>query len=346
MTKKITIAIDAMGGDNSPDKTIHGVKLFIDKFILEKDFIINLFGDEKKIKEKLIKYNIKDENIIITHTDSVVSDKETPITAVKNSKNTSMWKCIKSQLDGNADISLSAGNTGVLLVISRMILKMMEDVSKPALAGLWPNKIGTNVVLDLGANIECNEQNLIDFAELGSALYKSLFPADKALVSLLNVGSEEIKGTELLKNTSKKLTELSSENNFIFKGYIEGNEIMNGNSNVIVTDGFTGNIALKTAEGTAKFITDNLKKSLTENMFTKISLIFSYFSLKKFQNKLDPRKYNGAIFLGLNGPVVKSHGGIDSLGFYHSIDLCYKIVKGNLMKQIKNNLSHLKNGKG
>ncbi len=345
MTKKITIAIDAMGGENAPDKTIQGVGIFVNKSRLNKDYTLNLFGDEEKIKEKLKKYKIKDESIIVTHTKSVVSDEETPITAVKNSKNTSMWNCIKSQIDGNANISLSAGNTGVLLVISRMILKMMEDVSKPALAGLWPNKIGTNVVLDLGANIECSEKNLIDFAELGSALYKSLYPSEKANVSLLNVGSEEIKGTELLKNTSKKLTDLSSDNNFIFKGYIEGNEIMSGKTNVIVTDGFTGNIALKTAEGTAKFITDNLKKSLTENLFSKISLIFSYFSLKKFQKKLDPRKYNGAIFLGLNGPVVKSHGGIDGLGFYHSIDLCYKIVKGNLMSQIKNNLSHLKNGK-
>ena len=253
-----------------------------------------------------------------------------------------MWNCIKSQIDGDADISLSAGNTGVLLVISRMILKMMNEVSKPALAGLWPNQNGMNVVLDLGANIECNDTNLIDFAELGSALYKSLFPKDKPMVSLLNVGSEEIKGTEVLKKAYQKLTRLSDENNFIFKGYIEGNEIMKGNSNVIVTDGFTGNIALKTAEGTAKFITKNLKISLTENLFSKISLIFSYFSLKKFKEKLDPRKYNGAIFLGLNGPVVKSHGGTDSIGFFYSIDLCYKIVKGNLMSQIKKNLKHSK----
>jgi glycerol-3-phosphate acyltransferase PlsX len=263
------------------------------------------------------------------------------LTAIKNSKNTSMWNCIKSQTEGKSHISLSAGNTGVLLVISRMILKMMNEVSKPALAGLWPNQKGVNVVLDLGANIECNDENLIDFAELGSALYKSLYPNDKPLVSLLNIGSEEIKGTDVLKKAFKKLTTLSNDNNFIFNGYIEGNKIMSGNSDVIVTDGFTGNVALKTAEGTAKFITDNLKRSLTENFFTKISLIFSYFSLKKFKKKLDPRKYNGAIFLGLNGPVVKSHGGTDALGFYHSIDLCYKIVKGDLMKQIKNNLNHL-----
>ena len=253
-----------------------------------------------------------------------------------------MWNCINHQLEGKSDISLSAGNTGVLLVISRMILKMMEEVSKPALAGFWPNQTGMNVVLDLGANIECNDQNLVDFAELGSALFKSLYPEIKPKVSLLNVGSEEMKGTEILKTTSKRLKELSSDDNFIYLGYIEGNNIMSGNSNVIVTDGFTGNIALKTAEGTAKFITKNLRNALTENLITKLSLIFSYFSLKKFKEKLDPRKYNGAIFLGLNGPVVKSHGGIDSIGFYHSIELCYKIVKGNLMSEIKKNLKHSK----
>jgi len=167
-----------------------------------------------------------------------------------------------------------------------------------------------------------------------------LFPNEKPKVALLYVGSEEIKGTEMLKTASKKLKEISNEDNFIYNGYIEGNNIMSGKSNVIITDGFTGNIALKTAEGTAKFITSNLKNSLTN-----LSLIFSFFSLKKFKEKLDPRKYNGAIFLGLNGPVVKSHGGIDSMGFYHSIDLCYKIVKGNLMNEIKKNLKYSKRGK-
>ena len=345
MTKKITIAIDAMGGDNAPFKTIKGVYLFLKNNVSNSDFQLNLYGDQIKLKEELSKYKISKENIKIIHAESSISDEETPLTAVKNAKNTSMWNCIKSQADGEADVSLSAGNTGVLLVISRMILKMMDEVSKPALAGLWPNKKSTNVVLDLGANIECDENNLVDFAELGSALHKSLFPKERAIVSLLNIGSEEIKGTETLKKTFRKLSELSDEKNFIFDGYIEGNKIMSGSSNVIVTDGFTGNIALKTAEGTAKFITDNLKYSLNKNIFTKISLLFSYFSLKKFKDKLDPRKYNGAIFLGLKGPVVKSHGGIDALGFYYSIDLCYKIVKGNLMSQIKNNLSHLNGDK-
>ena len=342
MSKKISIAIDAMGGDNSPDKIIEGIKIFLEKYKKTDDFVLNIFGEEQILKEKLKKLDLNTDQINIINSNTVVSDEETPMTAVKNSKNTSMWNCIQHQLEGKSDISLSAGNTGVLLVISRMILKMMNDVSKPALAGLWPNQYGMNVVLDLGANIECNDQNLVDFAKLGSALYKSLFPLDKPKVSLLNVGSEEIKGTEMLKSASKKLRELSSDENFIYNGYIEGNNIMSGKSNVIITDGFTGNIALKTAEGTAKFITKNLKTTLTENFITKISILFSYFSLKKFKDKLDPRKYNGAIFLGLNGPVVKSHGGIDSIGFYHSIDLCYKIIKGDLMSQIRKNLKHSK----
>ena len=281
MSKKISIAIDAMGGENSPDKIIEGVSYFIKKNNSKNDFILNIFGKENIIQEKLKKYNLNSNSINLINSNSVVSDEETPMTAVKNSKNTSMWNCIQHQLEGKSDISISAGNTGVLLVISRMILKMMNDVSKPALAGLWPNQHGVNVVLDLGANIECNDQNLVDFAELGSALFKSLFPNIKPKVSILNVGSEEIKGTEMIKTASKRLKDLSSEENFIYNGYIEGNNIMKGESNVIVTDGFTGNIALKTAEGTAKFITDSLKKTLTQRKESKNSCLILLRNLEK-----------------------------------------------------------------
>ena len=340
MDKKICIAIDAMSGENSPFKNIEGISIFCKKN-KKNDFFFNIFGDEKKIINEINKYNLSREIFKIFHTESVVSDNETPLTAIKSSKNTSMWNSVYSQIKSESDISLSAGNTGVLLVISRMILKTIQGVSKPALAGLWPNNKGMNIVLDLGANIECDENNLVEFSEMGSALYKSLFQKDNAKVALLNVGSEEYKGTEIIKKAYSRLKLISQNGDFIFNGYIEGNKIPDGESNVIITDGFTGNIALKTAEGTAKFITDNLKNLLTENIFSKFSLIFSYFSLKKFKNKLDPRKFNGAIFLGLNGPVVKSHGSTDSVGFYHSIELCYNIVKGNLMNQIKENLSHL-----
>ena len=340
MTENVKISIDLMSGENSPNKTIEGIDLFL-KRNKNNDYFFYLFGDQNIVESQINKLkNFKDKYKLID-TKIIVSDDLPALSAIKKGKNSSMWKSIESQILSDSNVSLSAGNTGVLLVMSKMILKTLKDVDKPALAGLWPNKKGMNVVLDLGANIECNEENLVDFAELGSALYKSLYD-NKAFVALLNIGLEEIKGTEILKSAYKKLNDLSNENNFIFNGYIEGNQIMNGDSNVIVTDGFTGNVALKTAEGTAKFITDNLRQSLTRNIFSKISLIFSYFSLKKFKDRLDPRKYNGAIFLGLNGPVVKSHGGTDALGFYHSIELCYKIVKGDLMKQIKSNLSHLK----
>ena len=243
-----------------------------------------------------------------------------------------MWKTIESLKDKKADIALSAGNTGAMLVISRLLLETIVGISKPALAALWPNEKNMNVVLDLGANIECNEKNLTDFALMGSALYKSLFNNEKPKTALLNVGSEEIKGNDILKKTYSILKN-KKDDNFEFCGYIEGNHIMDGKIDVIVTDGFTGNIALKTAEGTANFITKNFKKSLS-----KISLLLSYSSLKKFKDKLDPRKYNGAIFLGLQNPVVKSHGGTDSVGFAHSIDVCNKIVQSELIKKIKSNL--------
>jgi len=341
MTNKIIIAIDAMGGENAPAKNIEGISIFLNRNKNRKDFFFNIYGDGSLINKEIKKFNISTNFYKIFQSSSVVSDEETPLTAIKNSKDSSMWNAINSQIELNSNITLSAGNTGVLFVVSRMLLKTIEHVSKPALAGLWPNKKNMNVVLDLGANVECDDKNLVDFSEMGAALYKALFPEDTAKVALLNIGSEEIKGTENLKKAYSKLKEISKYGDFIFDGFIEGNKITNGDSNVIVTDGFTGNVALKTAEGTVKFITDSLKESLTETLLSKISILFSYFALKKFKAKFDPRKFNGAIFLGLKGPVVKSHGSTDAIGFYHSIDLCYRIIKGDLMNKIKNNLSHV-----
>jgi len=214
---------------------------------------------------------------------------------------------------------------------------MIDNINKPALSGLWPNKNGMNVVLDLGANIDCSEKNLIDFSLMGSALFKALFPNEKAKVALLNIGSEEIKGNEMIKNTYKTL---SNQNNKIyeFKGYIEGNEMMNGDVTVIVTDGFTGNVALKTAEGTANFITAELKKAMTETLLGKISSMINISNLNKFKKRLDPRLYNGGIFLGLDSPVVKSHGSTDFIGFSNSLSMCEKIVSGNLIDKIKQSI--------
>ena len=332
-----------MGGENSPNKTLEGINLFIKRNQQIKDYTFYLFGDETIIKQKLSNYKYLNNNYKIFDTKIFVTDELSAISSIKKGKNSSMWKAIQSQIDLNAHVTLSAGNTGVLLVMSKMILKMLENVDKPALAGLWPNEKNMNIVLDLGANVECSEKNLIDFSEMGSALFKSLFPNEKAKLSLLNIGSEEIKGTGILKSTFAKLKQLDQFGDFEFCGYIEGNNITTGDTNVIITDGFTGNIALKTAEGTADFLTKNLKKALSENFFSKLSAMFSYFSLKRFKDRLDPRKYNGAIFLGLTGPVVKSHGGTDGLGFSYSVELSYKIAKGKLIDKIKSNLSHTKN---
>ena len=342
MLDKVKISIDVMGGDNSPDKTLEGINLFIKRNQNINDYVFYLFGDETIINQKLSNFKYLKNNYKIFDTKIVVTDDLSAISSIKKGKDSSMWKAIQSQIDLTSDVTLSAGNTGVLLVMSKMILKTLDNVDKPALAGLWPNEKNMNSVLDLGANVECSEKNLIDFSEMGSALFKSLFPNEKAKLSLLNIGSEEIKGTGILKSTYAKLKQLDQFGDFEFCGYIEGNNITKGDTNVIVTDGFTGNIALKTAEGTANFLTSNLKKALSENLFSKLSAIFSYFSLKKFKDRLDPRKYNGAIFLGLTGPVVKSHGGTDGLGFSYSVELSYKIAKGKLMDKIKSNLSHTK----
>ncbi len=342
MNESIKIAIDLMGGENSPEKNLEGVNFFLERNKKVNDCFFYFFGDETQVKKKISKYKYLKNNYKIFDSKIIVSDDLSALSAIKKGKNSSMWNSIQSQIDLGTNVTLSAGNTGVLLIMSKMILKTIEDVDKPALAGLWPNKKNMNVVLDLGANVECSEKNLIDFSEMGAALFKSLFPDEKAKVSLLNIGIEETKGTEVLRGSYSKLKELDKFGDFEFNGYIEGNQITNGDSNVIVTDGFTGNVALKTAEGTANFLTGMLKEYLSENIFSKISVIFSYFSLKKFKNKLDPRKYNGAILLGLKGPVIKSHGATDGLGFSYSVELCYKIAKGKLVEKIKKNLSHTK----
>ena len=329
MSKKVNIAIDAMGGDNSPKKIIDGIKISLKK---NKDNFFHLYGNEEKIKKEIGKNNLITKYCNIINTSDTILDDESPLSAAKRGKESSMWKTIESQKENISDISLSAGNTGALLVISRLILSTIDGISKPALAGLWPNQNNMNVVLDLGANVECNEKNLLDFASMGSALYKSLFQNEIPKVALLNIGLEENKGNDTLKKTFSFLKN-KNLSNFDFCGYIEGNHIMDGNVDVIVTDGFTGNIALKTAEGTANFITKNLKKSLN-----KLSILLSFNSLNKFKQKLDPRKYNGAIFLGLESPVVKSHGGTDALGFAYSIEMCNKIVNANLIQKIKSHL--------
>ncbi|MDC3135711.1 phosphate acyltransferase PlsX [Candidatus Pelagibacter sp.] len=333
MSSMIKIAVDAMGGDNSPLKIVEGI---IHHHNDNKDVFYKIFGNEQKISE-CIKNRIKKDNYQIINTLNKVESEDSPLEAAKRGKDTSMWLAIQSVKDKDCDIVISAGNTGALLVISKLNLKMIENIDKPALSALWPNKKGMSVVLDLGANIECGSKNLCDFSIMGASLYKSLYPNEVPNVALLNIGSEELKGNEIIKETYKILNEKNSED-FNFAGYIEGNELMNGKVNVIVSDGFTGNIALKTAEGTANFITEELKKALGGSLVGKISSLLNISNLNKFKKRLDPRLYNGAIFIGLDSPVVKSHGGTDYFGFSNSLDVCCRIIKGNLIEKIKKNI--------
>ena len=229
---------------------------------------------------EIIDKKIDQDFFEIVHTSEKVKSTDTPLEAAKRGKKTSMWLSIESVKKKETDIVISAGNTGALLVLAKLNLKMIENIDKPALSALWPNKTGMSVVLDLGANIECSSKNLIDFSIMGASLYKSLYPMETPKVALLNIGSEELKGSETIKATYQKLNEKKNKS-FNFEGFIEGNEIMNGKVNVIVSDGFTGNVALKTAEGTANFITDELKKVLGGSILGKISSLIKYFKFEK-----------------------------------------------------------------
>ena len=332
MTKILNIAVDAMGGEGSPKKAIDGI---IHHSKSTENINYNIFGDEKEIKEFL--KDLSNNSYKIFDTKDKILDTDSPLTAARKGKNSSMWKAIESVKSKESDIIISAGNTGALFVIAKMNLEMIENIDKPALSALWPNKSGMNVVLDLGANIECSEKNLTDFAIMGSSLFKSLFPQEQPKVALLNIGSEDIKGNEIIKGAHKILSE-KKNNEFNFAGYIEGNNIMSGDVNVIVTDGFTGNIALKTAEGTANFIMKEVKNSMTSNLYGKVLSFLNIKNIKKVKDKLDPRLYNGAILIGLNSPVVKSHGSTDYIGFSNSLKVCEKIVNGNLIEKIKDNI--------
>jgi phosphate acyltransferase len=332
MNKIIKIAVDAMGGDGSPKKVIDGI---VHHFKNNKNTFYLIFGDKDKISPHI--NNIPNASFEIIHTKDIVKGTDSPLEGAKRGKNTSMWLAIQSVKEKKSDVVISAGNTGALLVISKLNLKMIENIDKPALSALWPNKKGMSVVLDLGANIECSPKNLIDFSIMGSSLFKSLYPEDSAKVALLNIGSEEIKGNEIIKETYQQLN-LKKNLDFEFKGYIEGNQLMNGDVNIIVADGFTGNVALKTAEGTANFITSELKKAMKGNLIGKISSLLNISNLNKFKARLDPRLYNGAIFIGLDSPVIKSHGGTDYIGFSNSLGVCTRIVSGDLIKKIRDNI--------
>ena len=332
--KKIVLAIDIMGGDFGPKATIEGV-LMASKAYPNIKFI--LFGDKKKSKDELQKIsNLKDYEFV--HTNESISSSEQPVNALRKFKKSSMRLGINSVKLNECDGLVSAGNTGALMAISKFVLKTIKAIDRPAIAALMPTMKGQTVILDLGANVECSSENLVQFAIMGDMFSKSVLGIKNPKLGLLNVGSEQIKGNTIVKKTFDDLKKMNSKINFF--GFVEGNDINKGIVDVIVTDGFSGNIALKTAEGVAELIFTFLKNAYASSLISKVGYLLSKPAINRFKTRIDPRKYNGAVLLGLNGIVVKSHGGTDAFGFSNAIGVAVSLIENSYVEEIKKKIEN------
>ncbi len=318
MAKKWTIAIDAMGGDNAPLSVIAGLDIVYD-YLVKNDIALLLFGDAKVMAPYLAKYPRLNNISTIVQCDEVVQGDDKPSKIIRRGRNTSMWKAIEAVRNKEADAVISGGNTGCLMGISKLLISMIEGIRRPAITTLLPNVKDYTVMLDLGANAECDEHNIVQFAVMGSIYAKIMLGKERPRVGILNIGSEAGKGLDYLTKVEEIFAEKKEHLPFDYFGFVEGDDIMKDKVDVITTDGFSGNVALKSIEGTAKFIAGSLKSVFKKSIFTIIGYIFMKNAFKQFKNKMDPRKYNGAVFLGLNGIVVKSHGGTDAVGFSNAV---------------------------
>ena len=318
-----------MGGDHGPETTIEGV-VIASKVYPKVAF--KLFGNKKKTLYCLEKYK-NFTNYELVHTNESISSNDEPVHALRKLKKSSMRLGINSVNFGDCDGLVSAGNTGALMAISKFVLKTIRGIDRPAIAALLPTMKGQSVVLDLGANVECTDDNLVQFALMGDMFSKSVLGLRKPKLGLLNVGSEHIKGNPTVKKTFDKLKKMKSLINF--HGFIEGDDINKGVVDVVVTDGFSGNIALKTAEGVAELIFTFLKNAYKSSIISKLGYILSKPAINRFKTRIDPRKYNGAVLLGLNGIVVKSHGGTDAFGFSNAIGVAVSLIENSYIDEIK-----------
>ena len=330
----IEISLDAMGGDNAPKAIVEGASEAKTRY---PNIVFTFFGNENQIRPLINKFgNLNNSKVF--HTEYFVKSNDKPSNIIRKGANTSMAMSIKHVKEGRSHAIVSAGNTGALMAFSKLFLKTMSGISRPAIAACFPTEKGEVCMLDLGANLECDRNNLVQFALMGQAFAKIVIGLENPRVSLLNVGEEEIKGLDHIKEASEMLLRLEKIINY--SGYIEGNQITDGTVDVIVADGFTGNIALKTAEGTANFLTNSLKKSFRSSLTSKIGYYLAKKSLESFRAHMDPRKDNGAVFLGLNGIAVKSHGSTDSYGFANAIGVAYDMVKYNFLNELKTKISN------
>ena len=335
MSNSIHLSLDAMGGDNAPQIIVDGAA---QSKIRYPDIKFSFFGNKNKLLPLLSSLKtLKDSQII--HTDEIISANQKPSIAVRKGKNSSMGLAIQSVKTGQTDAIVSAGNTGALMAMTKLFLRPIEGITRPAIAAYFPTIRGESCMLDLGANIECDAKNLVQFAFMGQAFANIVMGVNNPSISLLNIGEEEQKGLDYIKEASQILTKLKDQMNYT--GFIEGDKIAQGISDVIIADGFSGNVSLKTAEGTALLVTSYLKKALSSSLSSKIGYLFAKRAINDFKLQMDPRKYNGAVFLGLNGVAVKSHGGTDAFGFANAICVAIDMVKYNFISDLKKKISKI-----
>jgi phosphate acyltransferase len=335
MPKEVRISLDAMGGDHGPAVVVPGAALALER---HPDLRFLLFGDEAALRPLVDAHPKLKEAAEIRHTDVAVSMSDKPSQALRAGRwKSSMWLAIQAVRDGHADAAVSAGNTGALMAMAKICLKTMPRVERPAIAGIWPTLRGERIALDIGATIGADAAHLVEMAIMGAAMARIVFDVDRPTVGLLNVGTEEIKGVEMVKEAAAILR-TSDLPILAYHGFVEGDDIGKGTVDVVVTEGFTGNIALKTAEGTAKQIGEYLRSAMSRTLMAKIGYLFAKRAFDALKEKMDPRKANGGVFLGLQGVVIKSHGGTDALGFASAVDIGYDMARHELMRTIRDML--------
>jgi phosphate acyltransferase len=337
MAEKLVIALDAMGGDAGPGVVIPGAALCA---IRHPTLHFLLFGDTATIQPLLSAYPKLSARAEIRHTEVAIAMDDKPSQALRRGRGkSSMWLAIDAVRQGEAMACVSAGNTGALMAMSRFILKTLPGIQRPAIAAIWPTLRGESIVLDVGATIGADARQLVEFAVMGEAMARCHFGLEKPTVGLLNIGVEEVKGLEQVKEAGRLLRELKLP--IHYHGFVEGDDIGKGTVDVVVTEGFTGNIALKAAEGTAKQVATYLRQVLSRTLLSRLGALLASGAFRALRDRMDPRKHNGGVFMGLNGVVVKSHGGTDALGFATAIDVAIEMVRNGLVAKIAEDVAEV-----
>lgn len=336
MTAALTLAIDAMGGDHGPEVTVPGVALAAERHP-EARFI--LAGREDVLAPLVARYTALGERARILHADVAIRMDDKPSQALRSGRwKSSMWKAIEAVKNGEARACISAGNTGALMAMSRFCLRTMPGVERPAISAIWPTIKGESIVLDVGASIGADAKDLVTMAILGAAMARTHFGIPRPTLGLLNIGVEEVKGLEPIREAGAMLRALNLPG-MAYEGFVEGDDLGQGKVDVVVTEGFAGNIALKTAEGTAKQVGGFIRQAMSRTLLTKLGFLLARGAFQALRERLDPRNVNGGVFLGLNGIVIKSHGGTDAIGFANAIDIGHDMAESDLLTRIAQDLA-------